>query len=151
MRMKYSFIVPIYNVENYLKKCIDSLLAQTYGSFEIILVDDGSTDSSGAIADEYAEKYSEIIQVIHQVNTGQGGARNTGITVASGDYLLMVDSDDYVSENMLEILDGYLEKYNCDILIFNYIEVKKSGEQQIQYLHEESPTLRLRQGSLFWN
>lgn len=146
MRMKYSFIVPIYNVENYLKKCIDSLLAQTYGSFEIILVDDGSTDSSGAIADEYAEKYSEIIQVIHQVNTGQGGARNTGITVASGDYLLMVDSDDYVSENMLEILDGYLEKYNCDILIFNYIEVKKSGEQQMQYLHEESPYTQITPG-----
>lgn len=70
--MKYSFIVPIYNVEKYLKKCIDSLLAQTYGSFEIILVDDGSTDSSGAIADEYAGKYSEIIRVIHQSNTGQG-------------------------------------------------------------------------------
>ncbi len=134
--MKYSFIVPIYNVEKYLKKCIDSLLAQTYGSFEIILVDDGSTDSSGAIADEYAGKYSEIIRVIHQSNTGQGGARNAGITVASGDYLLMVDSDDYVSENMLEILDGYLEKYNCDILIFNYIEVKKNGEQQIQCLHK---------------
>ena len=134
--MKYSFIVPIYNVEKYLKKCIDSLLAQTYGSFEIILVDDGSTDSSGAIADEYAGKYSEIIRVIHQSNTGQGGARNAGITVASGDYLFMVDSDDYVSENMLEILDGYLEKYNCDILIFNYIEVKKNGEQQIQCLHK---------------
>ena len=134
--MKYSFIVPIYNVEKYLKKCIDSLLAQTYGGFEIILVDDGSTDSSGAIADEYAGKYSEIIRVIHQSNTGQGGARNAGITVASGDYLLMVDSDDYVSENMLEILDGYLEKYNCDILIFNYIEVKKNGEQQIQCLHK---------------
>lgn len=133
--MKYSFIIPVYNVEVYLSKCLDSLLAQTYKDFEIILIDDGSTDSSGIIADRYAQRYSEIIHVEHQQNTGQGGARNKGILMAQGTYLIMVDSDDYVSEKMLETVDTYLLKYNDDILIYNFIMEEEDGTQIVQQLH----------------
>lgn len=133
--MKYSFIVPIYNVEQYIKKCVDSLLEQTYKDFEIVLVDDGSTDSSGLIADNYAEKWPQFITVKHQINKGLGGARNTGIELSKGDYLVMVDSDDYVSEKLLEIVDRYLVQYNNDLLIFDYIVEEEDGSQRVQRLH----------------
>ena len=121
-------------MEKYLNKCIDSLLAQTYKDFEIILVDDGSTDSSGRIADTYKQRYSEVMIVVHQINMGLGGARNTGISLARGEYLLMVDSDDYVSENMLQTIDGYLAQFNNDILCFDYI-VEEDGSQRAQQLY----------------
>lgn len=127
--VKYSFIVPIYNVENYLTKCVDSLLAQTYKNFEIVLVNDGSTDSSGLIADDYAQKWPQFITVEHQENKGLGGARNTGIELSQGEYLLMVDSDDYVSEQLLETVDKYLLQHNNDLLIFDYI-VERDGIQK---------------------
>lgn len=133
--MKYSFIVPIYNVEEYLCRCIDSMLAQTYKEYEIILIDDGSTDSSGAIADSYAEKYKDKIIVEHQVNTGLGGARNKGITLSTGEYLVMVDSDDYISEKMLEVVDFYLSRNKNDILIFDFVIENEDGEKIIQHLH----------------
>ena len=141
--MKYSFIVPIYNVEKYLPGCVDSLLSQTYDGFEIILIDDGSTDASGQIADRYAEKNPDKIRTVHQANTGQGGARNRGISMASGDYLLMVDSDDYVSERMLETLNHYLEKYDDDVLIYNFTEVNEDGSQHIQRLHNINSYARI--------
>ncbi len=134
--MKYSFIVPIYNVEAYLSKCIDSLLSQTYKDFEIILVDDGSTDSSGMIADDYFQKNTKIITVVHQVNAGPGEARNKGISLSRGEYLLMVDGDDYVSERILEIIDSYLVKYNNDILCFDYIVENPNGSQRAQRLYD---------------
>lgn len=134
--MKYSFIVPVYNVEEYLCKCIDSLLAQTYDDFEIVLVDDGSTDSSGNVVDSYFQKHADKILVEHQENTGLGGARNKGISLARGKYLVMVDSDDYVSNRMLEIIDSYLLKYDNDILIFNYIVEEADGNQRVQRLHD---------------
>lgn len=92
---KVSIIVPIYNVEKYLNKCVDSLINQTLKEIEIILVDDGSKDSSGLIADSYAEK-DKRITVIHQCNAGLGPARNSGMKVASGEYIGFVDSDDWV-------------------------------------------------------
>lgn len=131
--MKYSFIVPIYNVEDYLIKCIESLLAQTYRNFEIILVDDGSTDSSALIADNYAKKWPQFITVKHQENKGLGGARNTGIELSQGEYLLMVDSDDYVSEQLLETINKYLTQYDTDLLIFDYV-VEENGNQGVQRL-----------------
>lgn len=134
--VKYSFIVPIYNVEKYLNRCIDSLLAQTYKDFEIVLIDDGSTDSSGAIADMYVKKFPQIIRVEHQKNKGLGGARNTGIELAKGDYLVMVDSDDYVSKCLLEVVDRYLIQYDNDLLIFDYIVEEENGSQRIQRLHD---------------
>lgn len=134
--MKYSFIVPIYNVEMYLERCVNSLLAQTYKGFEIILIDDGSTDSSGDIADMYARKWPESIIVKHQMNMGLGGARNTGISLSRGDYLLMVDSDDHVSEKLLEVVDKYIRQHDNDILIFDYIVENTDGSQKIQRLHD---------------
>lgn len=136
--MKYSFIVPIYNVEKYLTRCMESLLAQTNRDFEIILIDDGSTDSSGYIADRYGKEYPEIFRVVHQENKGLGGARNTGIELAGGNYLLMVDSDDYVSPKLLECVDKYLENNEDDILIFNFIIEEENGKQEVQLLRPSS-------------
>ena len=96
-----SIVVPIYNVEKYLSKCIDSLISQTYKNLEIILVNDGSTDQSGEIAQQYAKQDSRIRYIV-QKNKGLGGARNTGLEYAKGNYILFIDSDDYIRNNMVE-------------------------------------------------
>ena len=96
-----SIIVPIYNVEQYISKCIESILAQTYRDFELILVDDGSPDNCGKICDEYAKQDSRV-HVIHQENSGLSAARNAGIDDAKGEYIMFVDSDDFITDNMLE-------------------------------------------------
>lgn len=101
--MKVSIIVPVYNAENVLHYCIDSILAQTYKDFELILVNDGSTDKSGELCDRYAEK-NKNVAVIHIKNGGVSKARNTGIELAKGDYICFIDSDDFVSKNYLEEL-----------------------------------------------
>ncbi len=116
--MKISVIVPIYNVENYLRECLDSVLAQTFSDWEMILVDDGSTDGSGKIADEYAD-LDERISVIHQENAGLSAARNTGIDAARGEYLYFLDSDDYILENALDIMYNLAERNNAELVIFN--------------------------------
>lgn len=96
-----SIIVPVYNVEQYLPKCIDSVLTQSFSDFELILVDDGSTDGSGRICDDYAQKDSRI-KAVHKQNGGQGPARNTGLDIARGRYISFIDSDDYISEDLYE-------------------------------------------------
>ena len=101
---KISVIVPVYNAENFLRDCIDSILSQTFSDFEIILVNDGSPDNSGKICDEYAAKY-DCISVIHQENQGQAAARNHAMTQAKGDWICFVDSDDLIHPQMLELLD----------------------------------------------
>lgn len=110
-----SVIVPVYNVMNYLKQCLDSIIQQTYTNLEIILVDDGSTDQSGSICDSYKEKDSRII-VIHKKNGGLSDARNAGLNICKGDYISFVDSDDYLSPYFYEVLIGIAEKKNCDIV-----------------------------------
>lgn len=100
MKELISIIVPVYNVENYLKKCIDSIIRQTYKNLEIILVDDGSTDTSGKICDEYA-KIDSRIKVIHKFNGGLSSARNVGIEHASGSFISFIDSDDWVGDNFI--------------------------------------------------
>lgn len=142
---KYSFIVPVYNVEKYLIRCLDSILNQTYQNFEVIIVDDGSTDSSGSIVDIYKKKYPEQIIVEHQYNKGLGGARNTGIALAKGQYLLMVDSDDYISHRMLETIEQYLNKYDNDILIFDFVIEEEDGRQQVEHLHETTGYVQITQ------
>ena len=98
-----SVIVPVYNVENYLKKCLESITNQTYKNLEIILIDDGSTDNSGKICDEYAGKDNRI-KVVHKINGGLSDARNAGLEIAKGEYIGFVDSDDYIAEDMYEFL-----------------------------------------------
>lgn len=119
--IKYSFLVPVYNVKDYLKKCVDSILNQNYpvGSYEIILVDDGSTDGSEEICDEYSDKYSNI-KVIHQDNNGLLLARGTGVRESSGEYLLFIDSDDYVENNLLTVVDSYIREFTPECLCFSY-------------------------------
>jgi len=119
--MEYSLLVPVYNVKEYLSRCIDSILVQDYPSnnYEIILVDDGSTDGSGDICDDYSNKYNNI-SVIHQENKGLLQARGAGVGASSGEYLLFIDSDDYVEPNLLSAVDRYIEEFSPDILSFGY-------------------------------
>lgn len=109
-----TIIVPVYQVKEYIGECVESLLAQTYTNLEILLVDDGSTDGSGELCDEYAAKDSRI-QVIHQENQGAAGSRNTGLDHAEGEYIAFVDSDDRVSSVYTEELYKLICKYNADI------------------------------------
>lgn len=125
---KVSIIVPVYNVENYIKKCIDSIVNQTMEDIEIILVDDGSKDTSGNICDEYALKDGRI-SVIHKENGGLSDARNTGIKKATSDYVLFVDGDDYIKENMVECLYKLLVDYQVDMSVCGVYNVYSSGEK----------------------
>lgn len=120
--MKYSILVPVYNVENYIEQCIDSLLSQTYkGDYEIILVDDGSTDSSGDICDRYAEKHPDKIKVVHKKNQGLISARDAGIEKAQGEYCLFVDSDDFAEDSLLQVVDEEIEKNNNpDMVVYSF-------------------------------
>lgn len=111
---KISIIVPVYNVEKYLAKCIDSLLAQTYTNLEIILVNDGSCDNSLSICEQYARQDSRIV-IVDKLNGGLSSARNAGLDKASGDYVGFVDSDDYVDKNMFEVLVSNMEKYDASV------------------------------------
>lgn len=117
-----SIIVPVYNVEQYLRKCVDSILAQTFTDFEVILVDDGSPDNSGAICDEYA-KLDSRVRVIHKENGGLSDARNAGIEIAKGKYLGFVDSDDFIDKDMYEILYNDITSYKADISSIEIVSV----------------------------
>ena len=120
--MTFSIVIPVYNVKDYLEKCIDSVLQQDLEDSEIILVDDGSTDGeSGKICDRYAKNYPGKIAVIHQENGGLGAARNTGIERAAGDYLLFLDSDDYLLPGLLKRMREVLAQTVCDIIDFGFI------------------------------
>lgn len=120
--MKFSILVPVYNVEKYLEQCVDSLLDQTYkGEYEIILVDDGSTDSSGEICDKYAKTNPDKIKVVHKKNEGLVSARQAGIEVASGEYSLFVDSDDFVENNLMETVNDCIDRNdNPDMVIYSF-------------------------------
>lgn len=120
--MRFSIIVPVYNTEKYLGECLDSLINQTYRDFEVILIDDGSTDGSPRICDMYAEKYSDTIKVFHKSNGGLISARIAGNKKASGDYILNVDSDDFVSENLLKTLNDKIIEYGYpDMVIYSFV------------------------------
>lgn len=117
-----SVIVPVYKVEKYLEKCIESIIKQTHTNLQIILVNDGSPDNCGKICDEYAKKDSRI-EVIHKINGGLSDARNVGINRANGRYIGFVDSDDYVKEDMYEKLINLIKEYDADISICNLYDV----------------------------
>lgn len=131
--IKYSFIVPVYNTEKYLKKCLDSLVNQTYKDFEIIVVNDGSTDKSSNIISKYQKKYKNII-VIDKENEGLSMARNRGVQKSSGKYIIFVDSDDYVSNKLLEEVDKKID--DSDILRFQ-IATEDENYTKINEYHEE--------------
>ena len=121
MEDKISIIVPIYNSERYLDKCINSILNQTYKNLEIILIDDGSTDKSKMICEKYKKKDSRII-FISKKNTGVSDTRNIGLNIASGKYIGFVDSDDFIKLDMFEILIYNINKYRADLSICNIVE-----------------------------
>ena len=126
--MKISVIVPVYNVERYVEKCVASICAQTYKNLEIILVDDGSTDTSGAICDRLAKEDSRIV-VIHQKNAGLSAARNAGLEIAKGEYLGFIDSDDYIAPQMYEKMLDRICTDGSDMAICSFVKVDEHGNQ----------------------
>lgn len=125
--MLFSVIIPVYNVQEYLSICIDSVLNQTMNDYEIILVDDGSTDISGKICDQYALKYN-FIKVVHKSNGGLSSAWVEGLKYAEGNYVCSIDSDDYVESDLFEKMKDKILTYSCDILVYGY---KSIGESEI--------------------
>lgn len=121
-----TIVVPIYNVERFLRSCIESILVQSYKNLEIILVNDGSTDSCGEICDEY-EKTDARIHVIHQVNKGLSEARNAGIDSAKGEYIAFIDSDDYIDDNYVERLFRALVENDAEISVCSFRCVSEEG------------------------
>lgn len=119
-----SVIVPVYNVQNYICRCLDTIINQTYKNIEIILVDDGSKDESGKICEEYAKKDSRI-RVIHKENEGLGLTRNVGIKYAMGKYIAFIDSDDFIELNMYEIMYKKIKENDLDAVLCNYKRLKK--------------------------
>lgn len=132
--MKISVIIPVYNVEKYLKRCLDSVINQTYKNLEIILIDDGSTDKSGNICDEYAAKDKRII-VIHKENGGLSDARNKGLDICTGDYISFIDSDDWIENGFYEYVVNNVK--DNDLLIFDYYITNGKNSKWIKYKNAE--------------
>lgn len=151
-----SIIVPIYNAGAYLRDCLDSILRQSYNNIEVILIDDGSTDESGDICDEYTSSFPQI-KVFHQKNCGSSAARNKGFDVAVGDYLYFVDADDWIDGRSVEILVSEIQKNDADLLISafyynkdNYQPNKASSFNPIVIISELFEGQRGIEGGL-WN
>lgn len=131
-----SIIVPVYNVEKYLSKCLDSLVNQTYENIEIVCVDDGSTDSSGAICDEYAKKDARI-KVIHKENGGLSDARNVGLETINGEYVMFIDSDDWIDKDTCDYCINTLKLYDVDLILWSYIrEYKNNAKPKRLFMNE---------------
>ena len=130
MKPLISVILPIYNVESYLERCIRSVQSQTYSNLEIILVDDGATDNSPQICDEFQKKDSRIV-VLHKKNGGLSDARNAGAAIAVGEYITFIDSDDYVTPDYVEYLYYLIEKYKCKMSLCTHTVVQENGGKKI--------------------
>lgn len=135
---KFSLIVPVYKVEEYLPKCIESVLAQKNQDFELLLIDDGSPDRCGEICDDYAARYPDKILAIHQSNGGAGAARNHGIRLSKGEYILFLDSDDSISADLLSDLAAVIDREPVDLILYG-ARVEKDGKE-VGQLHEDVPT-----------
>ena len=138
MTMLFSIVIPVYNVEGYIEKCLDSILHQSFTDYEVILVDDGSTDRSPEICDSYAKK-DDRIKVFHKNNEGSNSARNMGILAAKGEYICLVDSDDRVSEDWLETVHHSIQAapQRPDIILYGYKHVFCDREEDIVYDMDE--------------
>ena len=133
--MKFSVLIPVYNTEKYLEECLQSVLNQTFQDFEIVIVDDGSTDNSSLICYRHQEQYPDKIKVIHKENQGLISARRVGIANATGDYCIFVDSDDYIEKELLNELSRVLSQDEAiDVLIysFKYVQDGKVVKQYSQ-------------------
>lgn len=138
MNKKISLIIPVYNTAKYLERCLESAVAQTYRNIEIICIDDGSTDGSGTIVDVFAERDGRVI-AIHQENKGESNARNSGLKIASGDYIGFMDCDDWIEPDMYESLVAALEAENADMAIAGfYREFEETGKTRITVQNEKS-------------
>ncbi|MBQ8813396.1 MAG: glycosyltransferase family 2 protein [Lachnospiraceae bacterium] len=135
-----SVIVPVYNVERYLEKCIESICGQTFAGLELILVDDGATDSSGEICDEWARRDSRI-RVIHKENGGLSDARNVGIEAANGGWFMFVDSDDFITLDTIERLYLNATEHNCEIAVCNIVRIYNNGVTEPFYSPVNTPTV----------
>lgn len=153
---KISVIVPVYKAENYLHRCVDSLLAQTFQDFEILLIDDGSPDRSGEICDEYAKK-DKRVRVFHKENGGVSSARNLGLDNARGEWICFVDSDDWVEEEMFATICSFIQsKEQIDILFwgfqYDYSQVyegkKRKTKKELQYVYCD--TVESILGNCYW-
>lgn len=127
-----SIIVPVYNVENYIEKCLDSIINQTYRNLQIILIDDGSSDGSGAICDKYA-KLDERIQIVHQENAGVSKARNVGLSLVKGEYVGFCDADDWIEPDMYEYLHGLLKRTQYSIVSCGAWIETEEGKKPVGY------------------
>ena len=125
--MKFSIIIPIYNVEKYVEQCLESVDGQSYEDYEIILVNDGSTDASEAICKSFVANSNRNYQIINQANGGLSAARNTGLAAAKGQWIVFVDSDDYISTDLLKILDTAMAKNDADLYTFNHNRIDANG------------------------
>ena len=153
-----SIIIPVYNGEKYLRPCIDSILHQTYKHWELLLIDDGSKDTSGAICDEYAS--DPRISVVHKENGGQASARNQGVAMAKGEYISFVDCDDWLETDMYERMVQTMHSQQAEIIICGYIEEYKSRQKKVHAdgemkVYEASEALKLvlrgKIGSYLWS
>ena len=117
--MRYSVLVPVYNAGKYLDVCVRSVLHQTERDFELVLVDDGSTDGSGQVCDRYAAEHPDLIRVVHQPNRGLIMTRRVGISLARGEYCVFLDADDWLKNNTLAVIQETIERTNADIVIYD--------------------------------
>lgn len=138
--MRFSVVIPVYNVADYLCQCIDSVLANDYKDFEIVLVDDGATDGvCPGLCDRYEQQHPDQIRVIHQQNQGLGGARNTGLKAARGEYVFFVDSDDYISPESLRILSDAVDASHADIYSFQIVCTDGNGKDEPLQISQNYP------------
>lgn len=126
--MLFSFIVPVYNTSKYLNRCIESILCQKGADYEILLVDDGSTDNSGKLCDHYAKQFPDIVRVIHKENEGLLLTRRRGLREAKGDWFINVDSDDYIAPDLLESVVSAIDRYHPDMVMYNFQYFTDAGE-----------------------
>ncbi len=141
---KISVIIPVYNSERYLNKCLDSVFDQSFSDFEVIIVNDGSPDGSQNIIDAYKERYPNKIIALRQENAGQAAARNKGLDIAQGEYIFFVDSDDYLHPEAFEKTYSYADANDLDIVCFNYYRVNSSTISEYNYRIFNSDSIQKR-------